>query len=129
MSGRADVSAVVARLRRLRFVDDDALGAAVRGAAACLEVGTDGTAPGWLHDEYTDPGRAARMCAGCPVRDECTELELRLVGDRAVGLWGALGEDGRQALYRVWRAVDAADEAADGTAGIAPGHETGGRSS
>lgn len=127
MSGRDDVSTVMARLRRLRFEDDDALGAAVRGAAACLEVGADGTAPGWLHDEYTDPGRAARMCAGCSVRDECTELELRLVGDRAVGLWGALGEGGRQALHHVWRAVDAADETTDGTAGSAPSRETGGR--
>lgn len=127
MSGRDDVSAVVARLRRLRFVDDDTLGAAIRSAAACLEAGADGTAPGWLHDEYTDPRRAARLCAGCPVRDECTELELRLAGDRAVGLWGAAGEGGRQALYRVWCAVDAADETTDRTAGSAPGCQTGGR--
>ena len=127
MNGRNDVSAVVTRLRRLRFVDDDALGAAVRGAAACLEAGADGTAPGWLHDEYTDPGRAARLCAECPVRDECTELELRLAGDRAVGLWGALGEGGRQALYRVWCAVNAADETTDRTTGSASDRETGGR--
>ena len=57
------------------------------------------------------------------MRDECTELELRLTGDRAVGLWGVLGEGGRQALHRVWSAVDAADE----TAGSASGRETGGR--
>ena len=81
-----DVSAVAARLRRLRPVDDDTLGAMVRGAGACLEPGADGTAPGWLHDQYADPARAARLCAGCPVRDECTELEFRLIGDQAVGL-------------------------------------------
>lgn len=90
MNGQ-DVSAVAARLRRLRAVDDDTLGAAVRRAGACLEPGADGTAPGWLHDRYTDPARAARLCAACPVRDECTELELRLIGDRAVGLWGPRG--------------------------------------
>jgi WhiB family redox-sensing transcriptional regulator len=123
MTARHDVSTVVARLRSLRFVDDDALGAVVRGGAACLEAGADGTAPGWLHDEYTDPGHAARLCAGCPVRDECTELELRLIGDQTVGLWGAFGEGGRQALHRVWRVADVDD----GTTGSAPDRETGGR--
>jgi WhiB family transcriptional regulator, redox-sensing transcriptional regulator len=120
MNGRDDLSAVLTRLRRLRRVDDDALGAAIRGAAACLEAAADGTAPGWLHDQYADPGRAARLCAGCPVRDECIELELRLAGDRVVGLWGALGEGGRQALHHIWCAADEA-------AGRAPGRETGGR--
>ncbi|MGH8965816.1 MAG: WhiB family transcriptional regulator, partial [Actinomycetes bacterium] len=64
--------------------------------------------PGWLFDEYTDPALTVRLCARCPVRDECTELELRLAGGRAVGMWGAYGEAGRQALYRVWRADDPA---------------------
>lgn len=96
-------AAVVARLHRLRFADDEALGAVICRAAACLEPGPDGQAPGWLHDEYTNPDLAVRLCKRCPVRDECTELELRLAGDRAVGMWGAHGERGRQALYRVWR--------------------------
>lgn len=97
------VAAVIARLRRLRHVNSDALGAAVRLAGACLELQEDGQASGWLHDEYTDPDVAVRLCAGCPVRDECTELELRLAGDRVVGMWGAHGEGGRQALHRARR--------------------------
>jgi WhiB family redox-sensing transcriptional regulator len=129
MSARDDaVSAVVARLRRLRGVDDDALGAAIRRAAACLEPQEDGQAPGWLHDEDTAPDLAVRLCAGCPVRDECTELELRLAGDRSVGMWGAYGEHGRQALHRLWKAANAADAAADNVAAErVPGDTIGGR--
>ena len=123
-----EVSAVVARLRRLRGVDDDALGAAIRWAGACLEPREDGQAPGWLHDEYTAPDLAVRLCAGCPVRDECTELELRLAGDRSVGMWGAYGEHGRRAIHRVWRAVTAADAAADNVeSGRVPDDAIGGR--
>ncbi len=108
-------------------MDDDALGAAIRGAAACLEPQEDGQAPGWLHDEYTDPDLAVRLCAGCPVRDECTELELRLADDRAVGVWGAYGEGGRQALHRVWRTDESTNETATDAAGRVPGGAIGGR--
>jgi WhiB family redox-sensing transcriptional regulator len=128
VSARDDeVSAVVARLRRLRDVDDDALGAAIRGAGACLEPQEDGEAPGWLYDEYTDPDLAVRLCAGCPVRDECTELELRLAGDRAVGMWGAYGEAGRQALHRLWQRHEPINESATDAAGRVPGGEIGRR--
>jgi WhiB family redox-sensing transcriptional regulator len=128
VSARDDeVSAVVARLRLLRSVDDDALGAAIRGAAACLEPQEDGQAPGWLHDEYTDPDLAVRLCAACPVRDECTELELRLAGDRAVGMWGAYGEGGRQALHRVWQTDESTNETSTDAAGHVPGGGIGGR--
>ena len=127
MNTLKDAAAVVARLHRLRFVDDNVLGAAICRAAACLEPGSAGTAPGWLHDAYTDPDVAARLCARCLVRDECTELELRLAGDRTVGLWGAYGESGRQALHRTWHAVRAADAVTDERAGTVPGREKGGR--
>jgi WhiB family redox-sensing transcriptional regulator len=128
VSARDDeVSAVVARLRRLRGVDDDALAAAIHRAAACLEQQENGQTPGWLHDEYTDPDLAVRLCARCPVRDECTELELRLAGDRAVGMWGAYGEGGRQALHRVWQADESTNETATDAAERVPGGEIGGR--
>jgi len=104
---------VVARLRRLRSVSNEALGAVIRGRGACLEPLPNGVAPGWLHDEYTDPDLAASLCARCPVRDECTELELRLADDHLVGLWGAYGEHGRRALHRLWRLVDEAGIASD----------------
>lgn len=99
---------MVARLLRLRDVDDDALGAAIRRAGACLEPQEDGQAPGWLHDEYT-------------------ELELRLAGDRAVGMWGAYGESGRQALHRVWQTDESTNKSATDAAGRVPGGEIGGR--
>ena len=40
---------------------------------------------------------------GCPVQQECLELELRMFGDQTVGVWGALGEDDRRALVPHWR--------------------------
>jgi WhiB family redox-sensing transcriptional regulator len=37
------------------------------------------------------------------VRDECLELELRTAGADTVGVWGALPEQDRRALYPHWR--------------------------
>lgn len=45
---------------------------------------------------------ATRMCAGCPVRTECLEFELRIDGEQTVGVWGALNEEDRRALHEVW---------------------------
>ena len=45
---------------------------------------------------------ATRLCAGCPVRAECLEFELRIGGDQTVGVWGALNQDDRRALHKVW---------------------------
>lgn len=42
------------------------------------------------------------MCAGCPVRAECLELELRVGGAQPVGVWGALNEEDRRALHAIW---------------------------
>jgi WhiB family redox-sensing transcriptional regulator len=42
---------------------------------------------------------AARLCAGCPVRRECLEFELRTAGADTVGVWGGLSEDDREAIY------------------------------
>jgi WhiB family redox-sensing transcriptional regulator len=42
------------------------------------------------------------MCAGCPVRAECLELELRVGGEQSVGVWGALNEQDRRALHALW---------------------------
>ena len=59
--------------------------------------------PRWLHQAGSDRELAARLCAGCPVQLECLELELRMFGEHTVGVWGALDEDGRRALYSYWR--------------------------
>ena len=63
----------------------------------------DGDPPSWLFGDGDDRDVAARLCAGCPVRDPCLELELRLFGDQTVGVWGALGEEDRRVLHRYRR--------------------------
>jgi WhiB family transcriptional regulator, redox-sensing transcriptional regulator len=45
---------------------------------------------------------AVQYCAGCPVRDECLELELRTAGASTVGVWGGLPEQDRRALLPYW---------------------------
>ncbi|RBM21659.1 transcription factor WhiB [Prauserella sp. PE36] len=52
-----------------------------------------------------DPDRAlaAAACAGCPVIQECLELELRAAGADTVGIWGALADTDRREVYRVWK--------------------------
>ena len=54
-------------------------------------------------DDPPDRALAARLCAGCPVIDECLELDLRTAGLDMLGVWGALSETDRRALYPVWR--------------------------
>lgn len=49
-----------------------------------------------------DRARAATECAGCPVRNECLELELRVGGRDTAGIWGGLCERDRIALYPAW---------------------------
>lgn len=61
-----------------------------------------GDLPSWQDHELTDRELAALLCAGCPVPDECLELELRLAGQHTVGVWGALAEDDRRALHPHW---------------------------
>ena len=65
----------------------------------------DGDPPEWL-DDGNEPDRelATRLCAGCPVRAECLEFELRVAGEKTVGVWGGLNVDDRLALLKVWRA-------------------------
>jgi WhiB family transcriptional regulator, redox-sensing transcriptional regulator len=36
------------------------------------------------------------------VRAECLEFELHIAGEDTVGVWGALNEDDRRALHKVW---------------------------
>ena len=37
------------------------------------------------------------------VIDQCLELDLRTAGTSTTGVWGALPEDDRRALHRVWQ--------------------------
>ena len=53
-------------------------------------------------DKATDREWAAKICAGCPVADECLELEFRTAGFTTLGVWGALAEEDRRAAYLAW---------------------------
>ncbi|MBB5959636.1 WhiB family redox-sensing transcriptional regulator [Saccharothrix tamanrassetensis] len=87
-------------LDRLRWVPTALLADLVERDGLCMWAFTD--VPPWADEEMTDRELAARMCAGCPVRDECLELELRTAGEDTVGVWGALSADDRRELYPHW---------------------------
>ena len=88
------------RLDRLRWVPDAALAEIVAGSCTCLWVHAD--EPPWHRAHLTDRELAAWLCTGCPVQEECLELELRTAGEHTVGVWGALSDDDRRALYPHW---------------------------
>jgi WhiB family redox-sensing transcriptional regulator len=92
------------RLDRLAPVPTDVLGEVVLRDGLCLWAFTEGDPPQLVGVDTPDRELAARLCAGCPVQDECLELELRWEGADTVGVWGALSEPDRRALYPLWRA-------------------------
>lgn len=92
--------AIAWRLDRLRWVPGADLAELVWREGTCLWVCAD--EPSWHGEELTDRQLAAWLCAGCPVQDECLELELRTAGEHTVGVWGALAEDDRRAVYPHW---------------------------
>lgn len=106
------------RLDRLRWVPRAVLAEIVWRDGTCMWVFTDDE-PSWLNEHLTDRQLAAWLCAGCPVQEECLELELRTNGGRTVGVWGALSEDDRRAVYLHWleRGERAEDTDSYGSAG------------
>jgi WhiB family transcriptional regulator, redox-sensing transcriptional regulator len=90
------------RLDRLRWVPRSVLAELVTRSGACMVPSADGDLPLWDEQYLTDRELAGLLCAGCPVRDQCLELELRVAGDQTVGVWGALSDDDRRALYPYW---------------------------
>ncbi|GAB1509112.1 WhiB family transcriptional regulator [Actinophytocola sp. KF-1] len=91
------------RLDRLRWVPRDVLADLVMKDGECVWAFTDGDPPELTGNESIDRELAARLCAGCPVQDECLELELRTAGEQTTGVWGSLNERDRRALYPYWR--------------------------
>jgi WhiB family transcriptional regulator, redox-sensing transcriptional regulator len=87
-------------LDRQRWVPTATLAEVVERDGLCLWAFTN--EPPWTDDELTDRELAERTCTGCPVRDECLELELRTAGEDTLGVWGALAADDRRALYPHW---------------------------
>lgn len=95
---------IAARLDRLRDVPTDVLAAIVTRDGLCMWASIDPDQAAELTGVDTpDRELATRYCAGCPVQDECLEWELRIHGPDTVGIWGAMPEDDRRALYRHWR--------------------------
>jgi WhiB family redox-sensing transcriptional regulator len=95
---------IASRLDRLRNVPTDVLADIVMTNGACLWCYGEGDPPLLTGQDTPDREFAARICAGCPMQDECLELELRYAGQDTVGVWGALPEQDRRALYPLWRA-------------------------
>jgi WhiB family transcriptional regulator, redox-sensing transcriptional regulator len=109
MNGRMSVDPsdflehVAARLDAYAAVPDEVLFELVTREGSCMVLYRLDLEPVWTGDELTDRETAAQICAGCPVRDACLELELRTSGDSALGVWGALPAEDVRALYPVWR--------------------------
>ncbi len=115
-----DLEAIAGRLDRLRHVPDDVLADLVTQDGLCPWLLRRGALPDWDDCAPSDRELAARLCEGCPVVDQCLELELRTEGQTTTGVWGALPEDDRRALHRVWRhrrATRAADQGEEGPTG------------
>jgi WhiB family transcriptional regulator, redox-sensing transcriptional regulator len=94
---------VAAGLDGLKSVPDDVLSEVVTRDGACMVLYRLELEPEWIGDDLTDRELAARVCARCPVRRECLELELRTSGDATLGVWGALPAEDVRALYPVWQ--------------------------
>ena len=92
-----------ADLDGLADAPDDVLFDVVTRDGACMVLFRLELEPEWTGDDLTDRELAARVCADCPVRRECLELELRTSGDQTLGVWGALPAEDVRALYPVWR--------------------------
>lgn len=94
---------IAARLDRLLTVPTDVLADLVMTNGTCVLCYGHGDVPILTGLDTPDRELAARICADCPMQDECLELELRVAGRDTVGVWGALPEQDRQALYPLWR--------------------------
>jgi WhiB family redox-sensing transcriptional regulator len=105
------------RLDRLRWVPRDVLADIVMSDGLCVGGEFDPLSSPFTSltgIDAVDRECAARLCAQCPVQDECLELELRMAGEETTGVWGALGEQDRRDLYPHWRQRGERAEPLDG---------------
>jgi len=100
---RDDYEEIVDRLGRYAEVPDDVLAEVVTRDGLCFWAYDREEMPELSGVEDADMELAAWLCAGCPVMDECLELELRSAGEDTVGVWGGLSEVDRRAIGRVWK--------------------------
>ena len=105
----AALTRITKRIFRLRSTTIRVLTKLVVDNGACMAVTATDRPLRWLADSETDRELAARLCEGCPVQDQCLELELRLSGAQTIGVWGALNENDRRALFPYWQRTRNAD--------------------
>jgi WhiB family redox-sensing transcriptional regulator len=98
-----DYEVMAAQLDRWRPVPTDVLSTLVVRRGLCLWGLWPAQEPDWDDCAPSDRELAARLCAGCPVIDQCRELDLRTAGASTTGVWGALPEDDRRTLHPIWR--------------------------
>ena len=96
-----DYDALAAGLDRWQQVPTEVLRDVVMRRGLCLWGLWPAQEPDW--DAPSDRELAAQLCVGCPVIDQCLELDLRTAGACTTGVWGALPEDDRRALHRAWQ--------------------------
>jgi WhiB family transcriptional regulator, redox-sensing transcriptional regulator len=102
INGPKSYEEMAAELDELAAVPTGVLASWVTAQGRCLWETTFGEPPEWTGKDEPDRELATRLCAGCPMRAECLEFELRIAGEDTVGVWGALNEDDRRALHKVW---------------------------
>jgi WhiB family redox-sensing transcriptional regulator len=61
-------------------------------------------------DGDSDTEVARQTCASCSAPLACLALEFRIEGRETVGVWGALSEQDRRALFAAWAADTGAGE-------------------
>lgn len=98
-----DYEDMATRLNRWRPVPTDVLTTVVVRRGLCLWGLWPAEEPDWDDCGPSDRELAGRLCAGCPVIDQCLELDLRTAGLSTTGVWGALLEDDRRALHPIWQ--------------------------
>lgn len=99
----SEYTAMAARLDRLQQVPTEVLNKVVVLNGLCLWGLWPEVEPDWEDCAPSDRALAERLCEGCPVIDQCLELDLRTAGRSTTGVWGALPEDDRHALHPVWQ--------------------------
>lgn len=97
-----DYAETAKRLDPLAPVPDEILAELVVRGGLCFWAFDRDEMPELSGQDEPDRELAAELCAGCPVIDECLELELRTAGEHTVGVWGALSETDRREVHRLW---------------------------
>lgn len=115
-----EYGAMAARLDRLEDVPTEVLTTVVVRRGLCLWGLWPAVEPDWEGCAPSDRALAEQLCEGCPVIDQCLELDLRTAGTSTTGVWGALPEDDRRALHPMWQRRRQRQNQNDGEGGATP---------